>query len=122
MYSSCPAIILSIYSKNCVKRPLSKATQIGFQDQLSLNAGQTYCRMLQEEHSAIPLIFIKLPFVIEIFVLSIFEWPFYTGFTEVANFSTNTRVVYKYFFNIGILNKWDINYNGSTWVLPKKCD
>ena len=23
----------------------------------------------------------KLPFVIKIFVLSIFEWPFYTGFT-----------------------------------------
>ena len=26
------------------------------------------------------LTFIKLPFVIKIFVLSIFEWPFYTGF------------------------------------------
>ena len=24
---------------------------------------------------------IKLPFVIKIFILSIFEWPFYTGFT-----------------------------------------
>ena len=33
------------------------------------------------EHSAILLTFIKLPFVIKIFVLSIFEWPFYTGFT-----------------------------------------
>ena len=31
--------------------------------------------------SAILLTFIKLPFVIKIFVLSIFEWPFYTGFT-----------------------------------------
>ena len=37
--------------------------------------------MLQWEHSAIPLTFIKLPFVIKIFVLSIFEWPFNTGFT-----------------------------------------
>ena len=37
--------------------------------------------MLQGEHSAIPSIFIKLPFVIKIFVLSIFELPFYTGFT-----------------------------------------
>ena len=27
------------------------------------------------------LTFIKLPFVIKIFVLSIFEWPFYIGFT-----------------------------------------
>ena len=28
--------------------------------------------------------FIKLLFVIKIFVLSIFEWPFYTGFTVVT--------------------------------------
>ena len=33
------------------------------------------------EHSAILSTFIKLPFIIKIFVLSIFEWPFYTGFT-----------------------------------------
>ena len=37
--------------------------------------------MLQGEHSVIRLTFIKLPFVIKIFVLSIFEWPFETGFT-----------------------------------------
>ena len=54
---------------------------MGFKDQLSLNADQKYCRMLQGEHSAILSISIKLPFVIKIFVLSIFEWPFYTGFT-----------------------------------------
>ena len=63
-----------------------KKTKIGFQDQLSLNAGQKYCRMLQGEHSAILSTFIKLPVVIKVFVLSIFEWPFYTGFT-VAFFS-----------------------------------
>ena len=33
------------------------------------------------DHSAILLTFIKLPFVINIFVLSILEWLFYTGFT-----------------------------------------
>ena len=33
--------------------------------------------------------FIKLPFVIKIFILSIFEWSFYTGFT-VAVFSEKT--------------------------------
>ena len=27
----------------------------------------------------------KLPFVIKTFVLSIFEWPFYTGFTILQN-------------------------------------
>ena len=37
--------------------------------------------MLQGEHSAILLTFIKLPFVIKIFVLSVFKWPLKTGFT-----------------------------------------
>ena len=36
---------------------------------------------MQGEHSAIFLTFINLPFVIKIFILSIFEWPFYAGFT-----------------------------------------
>ena len=58
-----------------------KETKNYFQDQLSLNAGQKYCWMLQGEHSAILSTFIKLPFVIKIFVLSIFEWPLKTGFT-----------------------------------------
>ena len=42
----------------------------------SLNAGQTFYRMLLVEHSAILLTFIKLPFVIKIFVLPIFECLF----------------------------------------------
>ena len=54
------------YSKTHVKWPLSKRLQIGFQDQLSLNAGLKHCRMLQGEHSAILWTFIKLPFVIKI--------------------------------------------------------
>ena len=33
----------SKYSKTCVKRPLPKRPQIGFQYQLSLNAGQKHC-------------------------------------------------------------------------------
>ena len=37
--------------------------------------------MLQGEHSATLLTFIKLQFVFKILVLSVFEWPFYTGFT-----------------------------------------
>ena len=82
------------YNKICVKRPLSKRQKIGlqkigFQNQLSLNAGQKYCRMLQEEHSAILLTFIKLPFVIKTFVLSIFEWLFYIGFTVFSTIDIN---------------------------------
>ena len=52
------------YSKTCLKQPLKKKTKIGFHNQLLLNA----------------LTFIKLPFVIKIFDLSIFEWPLKTGF------------------------------------------
>ena len=81
-----------MYSKTCVKRPLSKSQKIGFQDKLLLNAGQKYCRMLQKEHSAILSTFIKLPFVIKIFVLSILDWQFYTGFTVPTN--TMKNVVY----------------------------
>ena len=75
----------SKYSKTGLKRSLKKKTKIAFQDQLSLNAGQIYCRMLQWEHSAILLTFIKVPFVIKIFVLSIFEYPLKTGFTVVLS-------------------------------------
>ena len=67
----------------CKTATLKKTKKNGFQHQLFLNAGQKYCRMFQGEHSAILSTFIKLPFVIMIFVLSIFEWPFYTGFTVV---------------------------------------
>ena len=45
------------------------------------NAGQKYCRILQGEHSAILLTFIKVPFVIKTFVVSTFEWMLKTGFT-----------------------------------------
>ena len=58
----------------------SQKDQNGFQDQLSLNAGQKYCRMLEGEHSANLSTFIKLQFVIKSFVLSIFECPLQTGF------------------------------------------
>ena len=69
------------YSKTCLMHPLKKNTKIVFQYRLSLNAGQKYCRMLQREHSAILSTFIKLPFSIKTFVLSIFKWPLKTGFT-----------------------------------------
>ena len=61
-------IFLQKIKLNKVKPVLSGQSQrrqkLGFQDRLSLNAGQKYCRML--EHSAILSTFIKLPFVIKI--------------------------------------------------------
>ena len=43
--------------------------------------------------SAILSTFIKLPIVIKIFVLSIFEWPFYTGFTVFPYLLLQTYVL-----------------------------
>ena len=83
---TCASLGRNHYSKTCVKWPLSKRPQIGFHDELSPNAGQKYCRMLQGEYSATLLTFIKLPFVIKIFVLSIFERSFYTGFTVLTTY------------------------------------
>ena len=81
------------YSKTCVKLPLSKRPKNGFQDQLSLNAGQNFCRMLQLEHSAILSTFTNLPVVNKIFVLSIFAWLFYTDLTVFANSALSQFII-----------------------------
>ena len=51
--------------------------------------------MLQGEHFAILLTFLKLPFVIKIFVLSIFEWLFYTGFAVFIWVSSSDFSTYR---------------------------
>ena len=84
------------------------------EDQLLLNAGQKYFRKLQGEHFAILLTCIKLPFVIKIFVLSILEWPFYTGFTVLSH--KNSFKIKKLWksnelFQMAALRKyWSSNY------------
>ena len=82
---------------NTVKPVLSghskRRPKIVFQDPLWLNAGQKFCRMLQGEHSAILSTFIKLPFVIKIFVWSMFEWPLKTGFTVYQNITMTFDLV-----------------------------
>ena len=60
-----------LYSKTCVKRPLSKRPQIGFAwPELSLYADQKYYKV----NSAILSTFIKLPFVIKIFNCFVYFW------------------------------------------------
>ena len=44
------------------------------------------------EHSAILSTFIKQPFNIKTFVLSFFEWSFYTGFTVFSFWSVTIHV------------------------------
>ena len=82
-------------STTCIKRPLSKRPKIGFHNQLLLNLGQKYCRVLPLEHSAILSTFIKLVIVTNIFVLSIYEWSFYTGFSvqaKILTLSNSSRI------------------------------
>ena len=73
------------YSKTCETATLKKTTKW-------CSLFKTNYRLMQvksvaecpKEHSAILSTFIKLPFDIQIFVLSNFEQPFYTGFTVHA--------------------------------------
>ena len=90
--SYCSFDVEDTVKPECVKGPLSKRPKVVFQ--LSLNARQKCCRMLTLEHSAIFLTFIKLPFVIKIFVLSIFEWPIYKGFTVQPLFHLDFHFAY----------------------------
>ena len=68
--------MLLVYSKPCLKLLLSKGPKFGFQDLLSLNSSQKYCRMLKGGHSAKFLTFIKLPFAVKIFVSSVLSGHF----------------------------------------------
>ena len=57
------------YSMNFTVKPVlsdhsKRRPKLGFQDRLSLNVGQNYCRMHQSEHCAMLSTYIKLPFVI----------------------------------------------------------
>ena len=70
---SCPTC-MCVFSF-CLKRPLLKIHNYGFQDQLSLNAGQSIAEC-SLEHSAILSTFIELPFVIKTFALSILSGHF----------------------------------------------
>ena len=72
----CTSILLQkerIALKNLCKTATLRKTKNGFQDRLSRNEDQTYAECSTGS--------IKLPVFIKTFVLSIFEWPFYTGST-----------------------------------------
>ena len=105
---------MRFYSKTCVKWPLSKRPKNSFQDQVSLNAGQKYYRMLQ-----ILSTFIKLPVVFKTFVLSIFEWPFQTGFT-VFIFHFPTAKAQMSLSKCAVLQTFT-HSNGSWWRFKPKC-
>ena len=60
----------------CVNRSLSKIQKMV----IALCSSKVF-QNAPIEHSAILLTFINLQFIIKNFLLSIFEWPFYTGYT-----------------------------------------
>ena len=70
--------------------------------------------MLQGGHSAILSTFIKLPFVIKIYVLSIFEWPRKTGFNLFCNIlviSLMARNVSSFYVFMKSVKIWYNGYN-----------
>ena len=113
MLQSCGTLVLNpclflrrtelnrIYSKPCVKRSLFKRQIIGFQDQLLLNAGQKYSRMLQGEHYAIlscadPGIFVR-GFQVSLTKNSSYN-PFFwssTCFREVKGSISKKSIIFK---------------------------
>ena len=84
--------------------------------------------MFQGEHSAIRLTFIKLPFVIKIFVLSNFEWLFYTGFTVCLHASRTyfVQIEVESQFRLSLFDLifyipstiFQLNRDGSSWIEP----
>ena len=78
------SLYIGIYitEKTDVKRPLSERPKMVF----NTNYRLMQVKGIEGEHSAILSSVIKLPFVIRIYILSIFEWPFYTDLTAYIRF------------------------------------
>ena len=75
----------SVYSKTCVKRPLSKGQKIGFQDLILSTCN-------------------KLPPVFKTFVLFIFEWLLKIGFTVLLQFALLCLLLTLAFFVLMLYN------------------
>ena len=80
-------VLMTINSKTCVKRPLSKGQKLVFETNYPLMQVKSTAEC--SKYSAILSTFIKLPIDIMIFVLSVYEWPFYIGFTVCVSHALN---------------------------------
>ena len=72
-----------VYSKTCIKQPLSKRPKLVFKTDYRLLKVKSITECSKWSILRF-LTFIKLPVVIKTFILSILEWPFYirpVGFT-----------------------------------------
>ena len=86
-------------SKTCVKWPLSKRPKIIFKINYRLMQIKSIAECSKGAFCN-TFNFIKLPFVIKIFVMSIFEWSFYTRFT-VNGYKRNS-ILTRYFPSVDI--------------------
>ena len=68
---------------NLCKTATLKKTEIGFQDQLLLNAGQKDCRMLQ---GILQYFWPSLSYQLRYLFFLFFEWQFYTSFTVYISY------------------------------------
>ena len=86
------------YSKTCVKQKISKRPKIGFQDQLSLNAGQKYSK----EHSAIP-------------------WSILQYFQPSLSYHLSSRSLFCVFWS-GNFTQDLLYYQGAQWLSGRVLD
>ena len=66
---------ISNYSKTCLKRPLKKKSKKWVVRPIIASCRSKVLQNAPRGHYVILLTFIKLPFVIKIFVVFIFKWP-----------------------------------------------
>ena len=89
-----PNYLVYMYSKTFVKQPLSKTPKTGFQDQLSLNAGQVKSIAECSKGSILQYFWPSLSYHLSLRCCFVyFEWPFYTGLTVASNQTSNPMIV-----------------------------
>ena len=100
------------YSKTCVKRPISKRSNIVFKTNYRLMQVKSIAKYSKGEHSATRSTFSKLPFVIKTFVLSILSGRF----TQVLLYIANTILYFIiHCINILLVMHASISYATCAW-------
>ena len=93
--------------KTCVKRPLSKRPKSVFSRPIIVLCMSKVLQNAPRGAFCNTLTFIKLPFVIKIFVLSICEWTFNTCFTAVLKCYNHPNCVHK----LGLFKVFELTFS-----------
>ena len=103
---SCLCLSVKLYSKPVLSCHSKRRPKLVFKTDYFLMQVKSIAECSKGEHSAILSTFIKLPIVIKIFVLSIFEWLLKEGFTVLYQVSPTDTV--QFFYN----GMFEIHRNG----------